>query len=160
MLMGVIMGFTLLAFFLYHCTLIWEGVTTNERIKKSDTISYLKKQIDTLKKSLKDDLKTEKERAPILQEIKNYEQHIEALEKIGEKGFVANVKRILNPPAIKSKQDQPVCILLICCKILDHVRLIVTLTNQPSFCSSRNYFIPDGNMSLQTSHFVGAECSD
>ncbi len=41
----LIMGITLIIFFFYHLSMVRNDVTTNEKIKKSDMISFLEKEI-------------------------------------------------------------------------------------------------------------------
>ena len=44
----LIMGIALSLFFIYHLTMIKTGLTTNERIKRSDTMSFIKREISNL----------------------------------------------------------------------------------------------------------------
>ena len=65
------MGLTLLAFLIYHMTMIASGFTTNERLKRSDFMSYRKEGI--------------KEIVQFLKEFEQNEKKIEELIKKGEK---------------------------------------------------------------------------
>lgn len=47
-----IMGLTLLLFYLYHLSLVRSGMTTNEKIKRSDCMTYIKKAVkETLERA-------------------------------------------------------------------------------------------------------------
>jgi hypothetical protein len=104
-----IMGFALLCFVLYHCYLISQGQTTNERVKRNDFIAQLKDEIKLKEKIIKnfggvDSIPEEFEHAQgktikkdmFLKYLDEDRQELEYLKKgSAKKGFWENFKIIM-----------------------------------------------------------------
>ncbi len=92
-----IMGFTLLIFFMYHLSMVRNDTTTNERMKRSDFMAYLKKNLkkamDLEKKELADD-KREDLRKKIQEMLKDYEK-LENYRGKDSIGLKKNLKTII-----------------------------------------------------------------
>lgn len=108
-LLCFIMGLTLLLFFLYHCSLVRKGVTTNEKLKISGYLSGIEKKIKSItnniatkhteisketdesaKSSLSEEVKKEEKK------IRTWEKKYLAIKSFGNQGFMANLKEIFN----------------------------------------------------------------
>ena len=105
----LIMGITLFLFFLYHCSLVKRGLTTNEKVKISNYCYGVDLKIKELTKihqsliseeihSESEEKKTEiKENITKTQlKIKVWIDKLNHLKLFGNKGFLQNIKEIFN----------------------------------------------------------------
>ena len=96
-----IMGLTLFLFFGYHLTMIKNGFTTNEKIKRSDLISFLSKEIERFSKNPifitehmeESERKSKKE---IIDKVEIYKRDLTTLKNAKSQGFLYNLKEIIN----------------------------------------------------------------
>lgn len=94
----LIMGVTLFLFLMYHFKMIKAGLTTNEKIKKSDITSFLKKEIEVLS-NFKYDLneeKIEETKKVNNDKIEMYKRDLTTLQNMKSAGFIHNLKEIFN----------------------------------------------------------------
>ena len=91
----IVMGITLLIFFLYHLKMVGSGLTTNERIKKSDIINILEKEIKKIKNIPKNEKIDEKEKIKLEKKIEVYKRDLVTLRNFKSKGFIYNLKEII-----------------------------------------------------------------
>ncbi|KAL4485337.1 hypothetical protein ABPG72_008513 [Tetrahymena utriculariae] len=93
----IIMGITLTLFLLYHFSMVKDNMTTNERIKRSDFISFLEKETKKMEKDIDEPDQTAENKLEKQQKLKKYKRDLELLKKwFPTKGFKQNLRDIWN----------------------------------------------------------------
>lgn len=91
-----VMAVTLACFCLYHCSMIAEGVSTNEKIKKSDIKHALEQEL----KSIDQKLKIAENDADVTKQLqsqkKSLNKEFQKIENCFRKGFWTNLKEIFS----------------------------------------------------------------
>lgn len=95
-----IMGLTLFLFFGYHLTMIKNGFTTNEKIKRSDLISFLSREIEKFTKCpivITDNMEESerKSKKEIIDKVEIYKKDLTTLNNAQSRGFLYNLKEII-----------------------------------------------------------------
>jgi hypothetical protein len=95
-----VMGITLFLFFAYHLTMIKNGFTTNEKIKRSDLISFLSKEIEKFNKNpivITENMeeKERKAKQELINKAEIYKKDLATLRNFRSEGFLHNLKEIL-----------------------------------------------------------------
>lgn len=88
------MGVTLSIFFVYHCSMIAEGVTTNERIKKSDIKHALESEVKDIDHKLEREGVQKEEKDSLVQQKKELYKEFDKVKLFFQSGFRRNLKEI------------------------------------------------------------------
>jgi hypothetical protein len=89
-----VMGIALSLFSIYHATLIRNGTTTNEKIKKGDLDSAIANEIRNIESALKNPKQTGEAKKKLENELKLFRRDQGILDRYFEKGLWKNLKRI------------------------------------------------------------------
>jgi len=90
------MAITLTLFLLYHCSMIAEGTTTNEKIKKSDINHALKMEIKSIDQKMTVLEEDSDQKKAYEDQKKDLYKEFNKIENCFMKGFWANLKEIIS----------------------------------------------------------------
>jgi len=89
-----VMGVTLSIFFVYHCSMIAEGVTTNERIKKSEIRHALESEVKDIDHKIQRKGVTVEEKDSLIEQRKELYKEFDKVRLYFQSGFRRNLKEI------------------------------------------------------------------
>jgi len=89
-----VMGVTLLIFFTYHCTMVAEGVSTNEKIKKSDIKHALESEVKDIDQKLKREDIPDEEKKSLIQQKQELYKEFDKVQQYFPQGFWRNLQEI------------------------------------------------------------------